>query len=82
MKEAKISRIDRPSAMDKEALVAHLKTVGQRIVDDAEMIGADPKRTIQIYISVKISPFDSVTSIDYEITRTADPRFERSMEET
>ena len=74
MEETKTSCISRSPAMDKESLIAHLKTVGQRIVDDAEMVGADPKRTREIYISVRISPFDSTTSIDYEITRIADPR--------
>lgn len=74
MKEEKTSRINRPFAMDKESLIAHLKTVGQRIVDDAELIGADPEHTREIYISVRISPFDSITSIDYDITRAADPR--------
>ena len=74
MKEEKTSRINRPFAMDKETLISHLKTVGQRIVDDAEIVGADPDRTREIYISVRISPYDSITSIDYDITREADPR--------
>jgi len=74
VEETKASCISRSPAMDKESLIAHLKTVGQRIVDDAEMVGSDPEHTREIYISARISPFESITSIDYEITRAADPR--------
>lgn len=74
MDEKTTISIDRPLAMDKGQLIAHLKTVGQRIIDDAEAFGADPKHTSEIRIFVSISPNDSTTSIDYDIIKVADPR--------
>lgn len=69
--------IERKTRLNKEGLIAHLKCIGQTIIDDAEAIGAKPQRTRYIAISAAINPAEEVTTIDYKIERYADPRIEK-----
>lgn len=69
--------IERKSRLNKEDLIAHLKCIGQTIIDDAEAIGAKPQRTCYIAISAVINPAEEVTTIDCRIERIADPRVTR-----
>ena len=69
-----VSNIDRPSAMNRDTLISHIREVGRRIADDAEVIAPDARYTQSIEISAYISPADSVTTVNYSISRIADPR--------
>ena len=68
------SDVKRNAALSRDDLIAHLKAVGKRIIDDAEQIGIDPKHTCSIEIKAMIEPLDSVTHVEYYIDRIADPR--------
>lgn len=70
-------KIERKLRFSKEDLIAHLKCIGQTIIDDAEAIGAKPQRTCYIAISAVINPAEEVTKIDYRFVRYADPRIEK-----
>lgn len=72
--------IERKSSLSRADLIAHLKCIGQTIIDDAEVIGAKPQRTCYITISAVINPVEEVTTIDYRIERYADPRIEKKDE--
>lgn len=69
--------IERKSRLSKKDLIAHLKCIGQAIIDDAEAIGSKPQRTRYIAISAVINPEEEITKIDYRIERYADPRIEK-----
>ena len=68
------SDVKRNAALSRDDLIAHLKAVGQRIIDDAEQLNIDPKHTCSIEIKATIEPLDSVTHVEYYINRVADPR--------
>ena len=68
------SDVKRNAALSRDDLIAHLKAVGQRIIDDAEQLIIDPKHTCSIEIKATIEPLDSVTHVEYYINRIADPR--------
>ena len=69
-----ISDVKRNAMLSRDDLIAHLKAVGQRIIDDAEQLNIDPKHTCSIEIRATIEPLDSVTHVEYYIDRVADPR--------
>ena len=68
------SNVKRNAALSRDDLISHLKAIGQRIIDDAELLNIDPKRTCSIEIKATIEPLDSVTHVEYWIDRIADPR--------
>ena len=68
------SNVKRNAMLSRDDLIAHLKAVGQRIIDDAEQLTIEPKRTCSIEIRATIEPLDSVTHVEYCIDRIADPR--------
>jgi len=68
------SDVKRNAALSRDDLIAHLKNVGQRIIDDAERLNIDPKRTCSIEITATIEPLNSVTHVEYYIDQIADPR--------
>lgn len=68
------SHVKRKPTLTREDLIAHLKAVGQRIMDDAEGLNIDPRHTFSVEIKAKIAPMDAVTHVEYYIDRTADPR--------
>lgn len=74
MKECIKKEIERKERLSKTDLIAHLKCIGQTIIDDAEEIGANPTRTSYIAISSIINPGEEVTKVEYRIERIADPR--------
>lgn len=69
-----ISDVKRNAMLSRDDLIAHLKAVGQRIIDDAEQLNIDPKHTCSIEIRATIEPLNSVTHVEYYIDRVADPR--------
>ena len=68
------SDVKRNAALSRDDFIAHLKAVGQRIIDDAEQLNIDPEHTCSIEIKATIEPLDSVTHVEYYIDRIADPR--------
>ena len=68
------SDVKRNTMLSRDDLIAHLRAVGQRIIDDAERLNIDPKRTCSIEIQATIEPLNSVTHVEYYIDRVADPR--------
>ena len=69
-----ISDVKCNAMLSRDDLIAHLKAVGKRIIDDAEQLNIDPKHTCSIEIRATIEPLDSVTHVEYYIDRVADPR--------
>ena len=68
------SDVKRNAALSRNDLIAHLKSVGQRIIDDAEQLSIDPKHTCSIELKATIKTLNSVTHVEYYINRIADPR--------
>lgn len=68
------SDVKRNAMLGRDDLIAHLKAVGQRIIDDAGQLNIDPKHTCSIEIRATIEPLDSVTHVEYYIDCVADPR--------
>lgn len=73
--EDKVSRnVERPVAMDIDALASHLKAIGNAISDDADHLAVDTHRLRMVRIEAEIAPCDEVTTVTYTLERTADPR--------
>lgn len=74
--EDKVSRfVERPVAMDINALVAHLKAIGGAIIDDADHLTVDTNRLYKVRVEAEIAPCEEVTAVTYTLERMADPRF-------
>ena len=71
------SSVERGFLLTSEMLAAHLKEVGQRIIDDAEAISGGPENIRRIKITAEICPCEETTSVYYEIQKYADPRIKR-----
>lgn len=67
-------KVVRPMCLTEDDLIRHLKCVGLTIEHDAYSIGKFPERTRSIEISAIVSPGENVTTVEYRIERTADPR--------
>ena len=64
--------VERPVALNSEKLTAHIKAIGQAIIDEAESLGADPhKRYLEF--NAMVSPGDVVTTIKVTYEVYADP---------
>ena len=74
MVKTKTTAVERKEKLTREDLIAHLKAVGQSIIDDAEKIAPDCYYTAFITISACINPVVETTYVRYEIKRHADPR--------
>lgn len=57
----------------REDVIAHLKSVGQKIIDDAELIAPRPRYTTRISITANIEACE-ITTVEYDIECYADPR--------
>ena len=53
---------------------AHIRKVGETLIEDAEKFIIDPAGTTSIYIKTDINPYDHITTVKWEIERLADPR--------
>ena len=70
-----MSIIPRPSGFGtREEVVKHLKTIGMRIMDDANYIALEPEGVYHITITAEIKPAEEFTHVDYFIETRADPR--------
>ena len=69
-----VHNVKREPYMDNAMLAKHIKCVGKAIMDDAENVALRTRNIISIEITAIISPRDSVTRINYDIDRYADPR--------
>lgn len=58
----------------RDDLIAHIKAIGQKIIDDAEEIAPNPNGTSFMEIRAIIAPTTAVTQVEYKIKRYADPR--------
>ena len=58
----------------REDLVKHIKTIGLRIANDADMISLDPEGVTSMRIVAEIRPGSELTHIEYQIDALADPR--------
>ena len=58
----------------REDLVKHIKTIGLRIANDADMISLDPEGITSMRIVAEIRPVAELTHIEYQIDALADPR--------
>lgn len=57
----------------RDDIIAHLKSVGQKIIDDAELIAPRPRNTTRIYISATIEACE-ITKVEYDIECYVDPQ--------
>lgn len=74
MSENKTSTVERVMAMTQEELRKHLIAIGERIIGDAEKMNFPAGNTLSITITASINPGESVTTVQYNIDRYADPR--------
>lgn len=72
-----VSKVTKTPMITRDDLIAHIKVVGQRIIDDAEEITPDPNGTSFMEIRAIIAPATVATQIEYKIKRYADPRIKR-----
>lgn len=72
-----VGKVAETQMITRDDLIAHIKEVGQRIIDDAEGIAPDPNGTSFMEIRATIAPESEVTQIEYKIVRYADPRIKR-----
>lgn len=73
--EDSMSIIPRPLGFGtREDVVKHLKTIGMRIMDDANHIALDPSGVFSIRIEAEIKPSTEFTHVNYHIETRADPR--------
>lgn len=71
------SSVKREFLLTSEMLSAHLKEVGQRIIDDAEGFSIGPENIHGIKITARIRPGEEATSVCYEIQKYADSRIKK-----
>ena len=76
LKDWENNTVARPISLTRDDLIAHIKNVGQAIINDAEQIALDPQNIQGVSIIASIEPLSSITTVDYSITRIADPRRE------
>ena len=70
-----MSIIPRPRGFGtREDLVKHIKTIGLRIANDADMISLDPEGISRMRIVAEIAPGAEFTHVEYHIDALADPR--------
>ena len=70
-----MSIIPRPREFGtREDLVKHIKTIGLRIANDADMISLDPMGVTSMRIVAEINPGKECTHVEYQINALADPR--------
>jgi hypothetical protein len=70
-----MSIVPRPRGFGtREDLVKHIKTIGLRIANDADMISLDPEGVSRMRIVAEIAPGTELTHIEYHIDALADPR--------
>ena len=70
-----MSIVPRPRGFGtREDLVKHIKTIGLRITNDADMISLDPEGITRMRIVAEIMPGTEFTHIEYHIDALADPR--------
>lgn len=74
LKDWENNTVARPISLTRDDLIAHIKNVGQAIINDAEQIALDPQNIQGVSIIASIEPLSSITTVDYSITRIADPR--------
>lgn len=77
-----VKEIERPVSMDTNALVDHLKAIGNAIVDDAEHLAVDTNRLRMVRVEAEIAPGEQITTVVYTLERTADPRLPRRAKAT
>lgn len=69
--------VDRPVAMNSEKLTAHIKAIGQAIIDEAEHLGADPHKSY-IEFNATIQPGKAITAVKVTYEVFADPRIKEA----
>lgn len=70
-----MSIVPRPRGFGtREDLVKHIKTIGLRIANDADMISLDPEGIRSMRIVAEIAPGAEFTHVEYHINALADPR--------
>jgi len=74
MTEQKQSEVEREVAMSREQLKEHLTEIGKMIIRDADSIALPSIRVRSIKITADIEPGEQATTVNYSITRFADPR--------
>lgn len=62
---------------EDHVLVEHVKCIGKRITEDAELLMSDPKTTREIKIEARIKPQTDATTVTYTIVKYADPRIKK-----
>ena len=64
--------VERPMAMNSEKLTAHIKAIGQAIIDEADHLGADPYKSY-IEFNATIQPGKAITAVKVTYEVFADP---------
>lgn len=71
----KMSIVPRPRGFGtREDLVKHIKTIGLRIANDADIMSLDPEGITSMRIVAEIMPGAELTHVEYHIDTLADPR--------
>lgn len=71
---AEQTRIERPKCFTKDDLKAHIRAIGESIIEISETMNIDPHLTKEIRIHGEIAPLTEATTVSIEIIRFADPR--------
>lgn len=69
-----MATVSNETVRTREDIIAHMKAIGQRILDDAETFAPEPTYTTEMVITAEINPFEELSTVKYEMRRIADPR--------